>query len=52
MDDLFQNSEGVLISLLSGFISLDIDVSSGVDVSFVGIEVSEFLNEVFDLEVQ
>lgn len=36
----------------SGFISLDIDVSSVVNVSFMGVEVSEFLDEVFDLEVQ
>lgn len=49
MDDLFQNGEGVLVSLLSGFEGLDVDVSGVVNVGFVSIEVSKFLDEVIDL---
>lgn len=52
MDDLFQDVEGVLVSLLSGFVGLDIDVSGVVNVDFVLVEVSKFLNEVFDGDIQ
>lgn len=52
MDDLFQDVEGVLVSLLSGFVGLDIDVSGVVNVVFVLVEVSKFLDEVFDGDVQ
>lgn len=52
MDDLFQDSEGVFISLLSNFVGLDINFSGLVDSIFSGLEVLELLDEVSNLSVQ
>lgn len=52
MDDLFQDVEGVLVSLFSDFVGLDVEVSSSVNVFFSGIEVSEFLDEVANGDFQ
>lgn len=49
---MIENLEGVLVSLLSNFESLDIDASGLVDGIFSVIEVLEFLDEVGDGEFQ